>query len=205
MGYIIIKNYYCGVTFWPHKASYFMTGLTAGLTKGNKKTVNRFDDQRAWFCERVNENSGGLYWLAKSILHNDEDVKDAVQETVLTAYEKLGSLRDEGSFKPWIMRILANTAYSMIRRSKPNTDIDSLAEELPAPQNEDREESMALWQAVRGLGESLRTVTVLFYYDDMPIKDISRALGITEGTVKARLSRARAKLRSAMSEQEETL
>jgi len=103
------------------------------------------------------------------------------------------------------MRILANTAYSMIRRSKPNTDIDSLAEELPAPQDEDREESMALWQAVRGLGESLRTVTVLFYYDDMPIKDISRALGITEGTVKARLSRARAKLRIAMSEQEETL
>ena len=89
MGYIIIKNYYCDVTFWPHKASYFMTGLTAGLTKGNKKTVNRFDDQRAWFCERVNENSGGLYWLAKSILHNDEDVKDAVQEAVLTAYEKL--------------------------------------------------------------------------------------------------------------------
>lgn len=80
--------------------------------------MNRFDDQRAWFCERVNENSGGLYWLAKSILHNDEDVKDAVQEAVLTAYEKLGSLRDEGSFKPWIMRILANTAYSMIRRSQ---------------------------------------------------------------------------------------
>ena len=45
--------------------------------------MNRFDDQRAWFCERVNENSGGLYWLAKSILHNDEDVKDAVQEAVL--------------------------------------------------------------------------------------------------------------------------
>ena len=127
--------------------------------------MNRFDDQRAWFCERVNENSGGLYWLAKSILHNDEDVKDAVQEAVLTAYEKLDTLRDEGSFKPWIMRILANTAYSMIRRSKPNTDIDSLAEELPAPQDEDREESMALWQAVRGLGESLRTVTVLFYID----------------------------------------
>ena len=38
--------------------------------KGKKK-VNRFDDQRAWFCERVNENSKGLYWLAKSILHND--------------------------------------------------------------------------------------------------------------------------------------
>lgn len=167
--------------------------------------MNRFDDQRAWFCERVNENSGGLYWLAKSILHNNEDVKDAVQEAVLTAYEKLDTLRDENGFKPWIMRILANTAYSMIRRNKPNTDIDSLAEELPAPQNEDREESMALWQAVRGLGESLRTVTVLFYYDDMPIKDISRALGITEGTVKARLSRARAKLRIAMSEQEETL
>ena len=50
--------------------------------------MNRFDDQRAWFCERVNENSGGLYWLAKSILHNDEDVKDAVQDSVLTAYEK---------------------------------------------------------------------------------------------------------------------
>lgn len=127
--------------------------------------MNRFDDQRAWFCERVSENSGGLYWLAKSILHNDEDVKDAVQEAVLTAYEKLDTLRDEHSFKPWIMRILANTAYSMIRRSKPNTDIDSLAEELPAPQDEDREESMALWQAVRGLGESLRTVTVLFYID----------------------------------------
>ena len=66
--------------------------------------MNRFDDQRAWFCERVNENSGGLYWLAKSILHNDEDVKDAVQDSVLTAYEKLDTLRDEHSFKPWIMR-----------------------------------------------------------------------------------------------------
>ena len=57
--------------------------------------MNRFDDQRAWFCERVNENSGGLYWLAKSILHNDEDIKDAVQDSVLTAYEKLDTLRDE--------------------------------------------------------------------------------------------------------------
>ena len=47
--------------------------------------MNRFDDQRAWFCERVSENSGGLYWLAKSILHNDEDVKDAVQEAVRKA------------------------------------------------------------------------------------------------------------------------
>ena len=42
--------------------------------------MNRFDDQRAWFCERVNENSEGLYWLAKSILHNDEDVKDAIRK-----------------------------------------------------------------------------------------------------------------------------
>lgn len=167
--------------------------------------MDRFDDQRAWFCERVNENSGGLYWLAKSILHNDEDVKDAVQEAVLTAYEKLGSLRDEGSFKPWIMRILANTAYSMIRRRKPETDIDMLAEDLPAPSAGDSEESMALWQAVSGLGEGLRAVTVLFYYEDMPIREISRALGITEGTVKARLSRARAKLRIAMSEQEGAL
>ena len=167
--------------------------------------MDHFDDQRAWFCERVNERSKGLYWLAKSILNNDEDVKDAVQDAVLTAYEKLDTLRDKKKFKPWIMRILANTAYSMIRRRRPDTDIDILTEELPAPQEGDSEESMALWQAVSGLGESLRTVTVLFYYDDMPIREISRALGITEGTVKARLNRARAKLRIAMSEQEETL
>ena len=131
------------------------------------------------FQDRVRACERRLYATAYLLLHVTADCEDAVQEAVLTAYEKLDTLRDEHSFKPWIMRILANTAYSMIRRSKPNTDIDSLAEELPAPQDEDREESMALWQAVRGLGESLRTVTVLFYYDDMPIKDISRALGIT--------------------------
>ena len=56
--------------------------------------MNRFDDQRAWFCERVNENSKGLYWLAKSILHNDEDVKDAVQDSVLCLLYTSPSPRD---------------------------------------------------------------------------------------------------------------
>lgn len=154
-------------------------------------------DEREWFCAQVKENKVSLYRLAKSILKSEEDTRDAVQESVLTAYEKFETLRDRNKFRPWLMRILANTAYEMLRKRKCEVDIDSM--DLIAPETGNSDDSVSLRAALDTLSNDLRDVTVLFYYEEMSVKEISHILGITQSAVKTRLSRARQKLKMILS------
>ena len=75
-----------------------------------------------------------------------------------------------------------------------------MEEFLPAPDH-DPTTSMALWQAVMALGDDIRAAVTLFYYEGLPIRDISQILGISEPAVKTRLSRGRARLRQLLKEE----
>ena len=160
----------------------------------------RTTNEKSWFRDRVNENALALFRLASSILRNDADAEDAVQETLITAYKKLDTLRDRRKFKPWIMQILVNTARQTFRKQKNLVPLDSVSE-LPAGDNPDPDNTLSLWPAVQALSDDLRTVTVLFYYDDLSVREISRVTGVKPGAIKTRLSRARQKLRDTLSEE----
>lgn len=158
-------------------------------------TESKLDQER--FASLVTEYQAALYRTARSILKNDQDAQDAVQEAIATAYARLDSLRDVEKFKPWLLRILVNTCYDAYRRRRDTVSLEAVQEFLPAPECRS-EEHMSLWSAVLRLPEEQRSVVTLFYYEDLPIRSISRVLGLTPGAVKTRLSRARGRLRQML-------
>lgn len=152
---------------------------------------------RERFVAQVTELQETLYRTARSILRNEQDAQDAVQEAVTQAFARLHTLRDPAKFKPWLLRILVNTCYDTCRRRRSTVYLEAVEETLDAPQS-DCEERMSLWSAVMRLPEEQKAVVTLFYYEDLPIRAISEVLGVTQGTVKTRLSRARGRLRQML-------
>jgi len=147
------------------------------------------------FCSLIREYRLGLFRVAKGILRNDTDAEDAVSETTCKAFANLDKLRNFESFKPWVMKILVNEAYTMANKRKRTEPLDDIAVE---DNNSEAIESHELWDAVQHLSLEFRTVTILFYYEDISIKEISKILNLPQGTVNSRLNRSREKLRSIL-------
>lgn len=156
-------------------------------------------NERAWFSEQVTEAAPSMYRLARGILRNDADAEDAVQEAVLKAWENLGSLRDAGKFRPWMMAIVVNSAKQSWRRRGRETYLEDSAEE-PSVQPPDIAGKVSLETAVQSLPEDMRAAVILFYFDGMSVSEISCATGDAPGAVKTRLCRARQKLRTLLGE-----
>lgn len=152
-------------------------------------------NQRQWFLQEVQACEPAMYRLAMSILCNSEDAADSAQEAICIAYQKLHTLRQKERFKPWLLRILTNECYAIIRQRQRFTETDALPEPVTT---DDPEQSTDLWQAVCDLSEQLRSVVVLYYYEGFSTQEISGILRISEANVKTRLSRARKCLRQQL-------
>ena len=147
------------------------------------------------FAEQVTAAEATLYHISKSILKNDCDCADAVQETIVTAYSKLHSLKDERFFKTWLCRILINECYKIYRANKRVVPLEDYMEvELPS----EKYDELGLFDAIMGLKTDLRLVIVLHYIEGFRTIKMAEILRIPEGTVKSRLSRARLELRSVL-------
>ena len=155
----------------------------------------------AWFSRKTAELANGMYVLAVSILKNEADAEDAIQNALLLAYRNLDKLRMFDKFKPWLFKILTNECYKIINARKYSDDIENISLEAGESCLE-TETKMTLWETINSLPEDYRTVTVLFYYEDMKITEIASVLNVSEDTVKKRLSRAREKLRRLLDEED---
>ncbi len=140
------------------------------------------------FSERVIELEKSLYYTAKTILKNDDDCADAVQDALLTAYKKLYTLKREEYFKTWITRILINRCYTMARSRRYHEDIDTLSETSQAEAGLGLQEIV---MEINALDIKLRLPFVLYYSEGFTVREISRILKISESNVKVRLHRAR--------------
>lgn len=123
--------------------------------------------------------------------------EDAAQDSFFKAYQKLSSFRGDCSEKTWLMRIAINTCRDYQRKAwlkhqSSSVDVDSLI--LPGGTPVDSQDDTVL-KAVMALPRRDREVVLLRYYQEMKLEEISKALGIPQGTVTSRLNRARTKLR----------
>lgn len=143
------------------------------------------------FAGLVREYTPNLYRLALGILHNRDDAEDAVAESILKAYEKIHTLRNPDSFRPWIMQIAANESKRIYAKNRRSTPVENVEEYMP----EFRDEYHELWDIVMRLDTAYREVTILYFYEQMSLKEIGKILHIPEGTVKSRLYRAKKELR----------
>lgn len=152
------------------------------------------------FLELINENKLNVYRVARGILSNEHDIEDAIQNTIIKAYEKINTLKKNEFFRTWLVRILINECNEIIRKNK---RIVSINESNHEEKYNDYYENIDLTNAINSLSEELRVTTVLFYFEDMSIKDIALILNIPNGTVRSRLSRARKILREIIGDDAE--
>lgn len=151
------------------------------------------------FVKQVTAAEATLYHISKTILKNDSDCADAVQEAIITAYSKLHSLRDERFFKSWLCRILINECYQICRANK---KVVPLEDYMEAEYSTEQRNNLGLFDAIMELKEELRLVIVLHYIEGFRTKEMADILKISEGTVKSRLSRARTELKCILGEME---
>lgn len=150
------------------------------------------------FGRLINDNKLSMYRISKSILKNEHDVEDAISNSILKAYTNLIKLRKNDTFKQWLFKILINECYSILSKNKKIVTVPDINELIGT--YEDRCYNFELARAVNSLDDDQRIVTILFYYEDMSLRDISKTLNLPEGTVKSRLSRARGQLRCIFKE-----
>lgn len=145
-----------------------------------------------------------LYSTAKTILSDDHDCADTIQETIVKAFSKIKTLRNDKYAKTWLMRILINECYTLLRKSSKLVPLEDMNEvtKMKADKNIDYSD---LYKAVNSLKEELRLSVILYYIEDFNIKEIAQILEITEGAVQKRLARARRKLKHDLQESEELL
>ena len=143
---------------------------------------------REEFAAAVTEHSHGMFRAARSILDSDADAEDAVGEAVLRAWQSWDRLRARGAVRAWLLKIAVNCAYEQRRRDSRVIYTDELE---PLAGGAEAALPGGLWDAVLHLPEEQRAAVTLYYYEDLPVAEIARVLGVAQGTVKSRLGRAR--------------
>jgi RNA polymerase sigma-70 factor (ECF subfamily) len=157
-----------------------------------------------------------LYRTARSILKDDAEAEDALQEGYMKAIRAMESFRGDAKLSTWLVRIVANEALARLRKNRRGAEVIALGEDVEALQ--DREENMEtqnenqperealraearrlIEQRIDELPENFRSVFVLRAVEEMSVEEVAAALGIPEATVRSRLFRARALMRTALS------
>ena len=172
----------------------------------------------AAFNRLVMSHQGVAYNVAYRILGNADAAADACQEAFLSAFKGIGKFRG-GSFRSWILRIVTNACYDQLRYQKrrPANSLEEVSEN-PAYSSQlvngrERPEEYALRQelsqviqlGIETLPPDQRTVLVLSDVQGFSYQEIAEITGVSLGTVKSRLSRARAKLRDYLMARQELL
>lgn len=140
-----------------------------------------------------------LFHVSFSILHDEQDCADAVQEAILKAYENRHKLKEIKYFKTWIVRIVINECYNILRKKRRfQAYDDAVQRDNTYLSNYIKEEYLDLYQAIDRLGQKEKICVILYYLEDYAVTEIANVLKIPIGTVKSRLSHARKELKGLL-------
>lgn len=145
------------------------------------------------FAKLIHLCTKDMYRVAYAILMNDENAADAIQDAVLTCWEKISALKEPKYFKTWMTRILIHRCYDIRKewqRVTPLEDCGETAAELAA----EDQYNLEFREALSLLNEKYRLVVILFYGEGYRTEEIAEILHIPKSTVQTRLKRAREKL-----------
>jgi RNA polymerase sigma-70 factor (ECF subfamily) len=191
-------------------------GLDGSLAECNLLARLRSGEEAA-FEELVRTHSGRLLAVARRMLRNDEDARDAVQQAFLSAFKALPHFNGHSRLSTWLHRIVVNTALMRIRTRSRRPE-ESIEELLPRFLEDghhveswtdwgssvdvllqQRETRRRVREAIDRLPDSYRTVLLLRDIEELDTAEAARALGLTSNAVKIRLHRARQALAGLLS------
>ena len=175
--------------------------LVSSAKSGNKKSFDKLYE--------LTHND--VWYNCLSLLKDEENAKDIMQETYITAFLKLDTLKDEEKFCGWVTTIAVNLCKKKLK-GKVEYQIDdevliteAETDELMLPEEyiTKTEKRKVLLQIMEDTLSFNQYQTVLmFYFDEMSIAEIAQGLEISEGTVKSRLNSSRAKMKTAIEDYE---
>ena len=141
-----------------------------------------------------------LYKVAYTYVKDKQVALDILQETSFKAWLNIHTLKDEEKFKPWITKILVNTALNYIKKESKVIYMEDENSIIYSEKSISIEQKLDLYDAIDLLKPKYKTVIILKYFDDMKIEDISYVLNTPENTVKSHLKRAKESLSSILME-----
>jgi RNA polymerase sigma-70 factor, ECF subfamily len=154
------------------------------------------------FEELVTMTADRAFRIARAILGDEADARDATQDAYVSAWRELPRLRNQDLFEPWLRRILVNACRATLRGRRRVREIrldPRVDRRVDGPSLADGVGDMdMLSRAFDRLDTDKRTILVLHYLNHEPVASIANALGIPVGTAKWRLSDARAALQRAL-------
>ena len=150
---------------------------------------------------------GEIKTVAKCYFPNEDDAEDAASEIFLLVIQKIGTIKKPAAFNGWLKKVIENKYVSMLRKkheftmddeeyieNECNTDTESCPEVVPHEKLDNDETQKIIYNIVSELPEKYKSVILMYYYSNMSVESIGKALDISEGTVKSRLNYARGKI-----------
>lgn len=172
------------------------------------------NDQNA-FYELYQRSYDAVYRTVKSMVRDDDDAMDIVQDAFVKGFDSLSTLENPDNFIPWMRRIATNKAKDWFKKKRdisfsqmadeegnePDFEDESL-EQSPEAVIDRRETAHLIDQILRTLSDEQRIAIGMYYYQNMSVSEIAEELGISENTVKSRLNYGRQKIKAGVEELE---
>lgn len=144
------------------------------------------------YVQQIETHSSMMYRIALTILRNDDDCKDAMQEAALKAWEKRSSLRDEQCFATWMTRILINECYNIQRKRRRIILVEDIPDvSVPA-------KDVTVLMVMESMPEKYRLPLVLKFSEGMNDAEIANILHLPQSTVRGRIHRAKQQLKKEL-------
>ena len=160
---------------------------------------------REAFGALVEQYRDNVYRLAYRMCGNAYDADEAAQEAFVAAWRALPNFRGDAKFSTWLYRLTTNTAIDVMRREKRHQTVGDgemvdVADDADSPQEtvERTEQQEAVQKALSTLSEEYREVLLLRYMEELDYAEIAEVLQLPSGTVKSRINRAKAALKTAL-------
>ena len=137
-----------------------------------------------------------MYLIAKARLHSDDDIADAIQETILLCFKNIQKLKDDKFFKTWVIKILINECNKIHRKKrKYNISFEDKEIEKYIKIEEIYEEKIGFDVLIRNLEAEEKLILTLYYCSGYTTKEIGHILKKNEGTIRSKISRSKEKLK----------
>ena len=162
------------------------------------------------FEKLYEETNRRVYFICLNFLHSEQDAKDAMQDTYLTAFKNIRQLSEPQKFSSWVERVAVNRCKDILKKNMPVPVDDDILKETLLTEDEftipekyiiDREKRRILMDIMRTKLTELQYQTIiLYYFNNLSVSEIAEITECSEGAVKNRLSKARAAIKKAIEE-----
>ncbi len=174
--------------------------------RGNIRLIVKREVKRMELEELIYTYSDYLYRIAYSYVKDEQAAEEVVQDVFFKFYKTSAHFEGTAHIKTYLTRMIINRSYDYLRswKHKKNTIFEVFHQKINGVDIKaiEQEEETTIWQSILSLPVKYRETIILYYYEDLSIKEIADMLFMAESTIKSRLQRARALLKTSLQDTE---